>query len=196
MDYTNTGLYRFIYGLYQYRIIWNIATISTITTTTHNTGINERVKRVLYTIYQYLKRYHHFNTTIYHTGQEKHYLPISIAPHTTISHYHRMKGQRQIISSYLNDHDLLNAERYTTDGTIPPYKTTSILQDIILQDKRKHLFQRQRRIYLCRLICFLMHCNEEEKQSIKENHRQRYRTLLNATTSTLHTSIVPTTQDK
>ena len=36
-----------------------------------------------------------------------------------------------------------------------------------------------------------MHCNEEDKQSIKENHRQRYRTLLNATTSTLHTSIVP-----
>ena len=25
-----------------------------------------------------------------------------------------------------------------------------------------------------------MHCNEEDKQSIKENHRQRYRTLLNA----------------
>jgi len=83
MDYTNTGLYRFIYGLYQYRIIWNIATISTITTTTHNTGINERVKRVLYTIYQHLKRYHHFNTTIYHTGQ-KHYLPISIAPHIAL----------------------------------------------------------------------------------------------------------------
>ena len=56
----------------------------------------------------------------------KHYLPISIAPHITISHYHKMKGQRQIISSYLNDHNLLNAERYTTDGTIPPYKTTSI----------------------------------------------------------------------
>ena len=36
-----------------------------------------------------------------------------------------------------------------------------------------------------------MHCNEEEKQSIKENHRQRYRTLLSATTSTLHTSIAP-----
>ena len=154
------------------------------------------MKRVLYTIYQYMKRYNHFNTTIYHTGQEKHYLPISIAPHITISHYHRMKGQRQIISSYLNDHNLLNAERYTTDGTIPPYKTTSIEQDIILQDKRKHLFQRQRRIYLCRLICFLMHCNEEDKQSIKENHRQRYRTLLSATTSTLHTSIVPTTQEK
>ncbi len=120
------------YGLYQYRIIsihiwiiWNIATISTITTTIHNTGINERVKRVLYTIYQQMKRYNHFNTTIYHTGQ-KHYLPISIAPHTTISHYHKMKGQRQIISSYLNDHNLLNAERYTTDETIPPYKTTSI----------------------------------------------------------------------
>ena len=41
-----------------------------------------------------------------------------------------------------------------------------------------------------------MHCNEEDKQSIKENHRQRYRTLLNATTSTLHTSIVPTTQEE
>lgn len=25
-----------------------------------------------------------------------------------------------------------------------------------------------------------MHCNKEDKQSIKENHRQRYRTLLNA----------------
>ena len=38
-----------------------------------------------------------------------------------------------------------------------------------------------------------MHCNEEDKQSIKENHRQRYRTLLNATTSTLHTSTRTTT---
>lgn len=68
-------------------------------------------------------------------------------------------------------------ERYTTDGTIPPYKTTSIEQDIILQDKRKHLYQRQRRIYLCRLICFLMHCNEEDKQSIKrttDNDTGRY----------------------
>ena len=37
-----------------------------------------------------------------------------------------MKGQRQIISSYLNDHNLLNAEQDTTDETIPPYKTTSI----------------------------------------------------------------------
>ena len=90
MDYTNTGLYRFIYGLYQYGIIWNIATISTITTTIHNTGINERVKRGYNTIYQ------------------------------------QMKGQRQIISSYLNDHNLLNAEQDTTDETIPPYKTTSI----------------------------------------------------------------------
>ena len=43
MDYTNTGLYRFIYGLYQYMDYTK----------------NERVKRVLYTIYQYLKRYHH-----------------------------------------------------------------------------------------------------------------------------------------
>ena len=74
------------------------------------------------------ERYNHFNTTIYHTGQERGYkaLSISIAPHITISHYHKMKGQRQIISSYLNDHNLLNAERYTTDETIPPYKTTSI----------------------------------------------------------------------
>jgi len=89
---------------------------------------NERVKRVLYTIYQQMKRYNHFNTTIYHTGQERGYkaLSISIAPHITISHYHKMKGQRQIISSYLNDHNLLNAERYTTDETIAPYKTTSI----------------------------------------------------------------------
>ena len=38
-----------------------------------------------------------------------------------------------------------------------------------------------------------MRCNEEYKQSIKENHRQRYRTLLNATTSTLHTSTRTTT---
>ena len=83
MDYTNTGLYRFIYGLYQYGIIWNIATISTITTTIHNTGINERVKRGYNTIYQQMKRYNHFNTTIYHTGQ-KHYLPISIASHIAL----------------------------------------------------------------------------------------------------------------
>ena len=110
------------YGLYQYRTISIHIWIISIQDYTNN----ERVKRVLYTIYQYLKRYHHFNTTIYHTGQEKHYLPISIAPHTTISHYHKMKGQRQIISSYLNDHNLLNAERYTTDETIAPYKTTSI----------------------------------------------------------------------
>lgn len=113
MDYTNTGLYRFIYGLYQYMDYTN----------------NERVKRVLYTIYQYMKRYNHFNTTTYIQDKNevtKHYLPISIAPHITISHYHKMKGQRQIISSYLNDHNLLNAEQYTTDGTIPPYKTTSI----------------------------------------------------------------------
>ena len=128
-----------------------------------------------------MKRYNHFNTTTYIQDKNevtKHYLPISIAPHITISHYHKMKEQRQIISSCLNDHNLLNAERYTTDETIPPYKTTSIQQDIILQDKRKHLYQRQRRIYLCRLICFLMLCNEEDKQSIKENHRQRYRTIL------------------
>ena len=77
MDYTNTGLYRFIYGLYHIWIIWNIATISTITTTIHNTGINERVKRVLYTIYQQMKRYHHFNTTIYHIGQEQDYKTLS-----------------------------------------------------------------------------------------------------------------------
>ena len=64
-------------------IIWNIATISTITTTIHNTGINERVKRGYNTIYQQMKRYNHFNTTIYHTGQ-KHYLPISIAPHIAL----------------------------------------------------------------------------------------------------------------
>ena len=43
-----------------------------------------------------------------------------------ISHYHKMKGQRQIVSSYLNDYNLLNAEQDTTDETIPPYKTTSI----------------------------------------------------------------------
>lgn len=93
-------------------------------------------------IYQYMKRYNHFNTTTYIQDKNevtKHYLPISIAPHITISHYHKMKEQRQIISSYLNDHNLLNAERYTTDETIPPYKSTSIQQDIILQDKRKHL---------------------------------------------------------
>ena len=44
-----------------------------------------------------------------HYQQIKHYLPISIAPHITISHYHKMKEQRQIISSYLNDHNLFNA---------------------------------------------------------------------------------------
>lgn len=71
------------YGLYHIWIIWNIATISTITTTIHNTGINERVKRGYNTIYQQMKRYNHFNTTIYHTGQ-KHYLPISIAPHIAL----------------------------------------------------------------------------------------------------------------
>lgn len=73
---------------------------------------NERVKRVLYTIYQtcrYNALYKRVKRVLY-----------------TISHYHKMKGQRQIISSYLNDHNLLNAERYTTDETIPPYKTTSI----------------------------------------------------------------------
>ena len=61
MDYTNTGLYRFIYGLYQYMDYTN----------------NERVKRVPYTIYQQMKRYNHFNTTIYHTGQEQDYKTLS-----------------------------------------------------------------------------------------------------------------------
>ena len=49
-----------------------------------------------------------------------------------------------------------------------------------------------------------MHCNEEDKQSIKENHRQRYRTLLNAIyfnsthfNSTNHTGeIIPFNMDK
>lgn len=71
-----------------------------------------------------MKRFNHFNTTIYHTGQ-KHYLPISIAPHIALPQDERTTTNN-IISSYLNDHDLLNAERYTTDETIPPYKTTSI----------------------------------------------------------------------
>ena len=38
-----------------------------------------------------MKRYNHFNTTIYHTGQ-KHYLPISIAPHTTIYNHFNITG--------------------------------------------------------------------------------------------------------
>lgn len=29
-------------------------------------------------------------------------------------------------------------------------------------------------------ICFLMHCNEEYKQSVEEDHLQGYRTTLNA----------------
>lgn len=65
------------YGLYQYRTISIHIWIISIQDYTHN----ERVKRVLYTIYQQMKRYNHFNTTI--TGQ-KHYLPISIAPHITL----------------------------------------------------------------------------------------------------------------
>ena len=47
------------YGLYQYRIISIHIWIISIQDYTNN----ERVKRVLYTIYQHLKRYHHFNTT-------------------------------------------------------------------------------------------------------------------------------------
>lgn len=47
------------YGLYQYRIISIHIWIISIQDYTHN----ERVKRVLYTIYQQMKRYHHFNTT-------------------------------------------------------------------------------------------------------------------------------------
>ena len=86
---------------------------------------NERVKRVLYTIYQQMKRYNHFNTTTHDKKCNAILLTSSPTMHH-ISHYHKMKGQRQIISSYLNDHNLLNAERYTTDETIPPYKTTSI----------------------------------------------------------------------
>ena len=42
---------------------------------------------------------------------------------------------------------------------------------------KESIYQRQRRIYLCRLICFLMHCNEEYKQSIKrttDNDTGRY----------------------
>lgn len=96
------------YGLYQYRTISIHIWIISIQDYTNN----ERVKTS--TIYhisadekiQPLQYYYN------HTGQEKHYLPISIAPHTTISHYHRMKGQRQIISSYFNQHE----------NKIPPMK--------------------------------------------------------------------------
>ena len=70
MDYTNTGLYRFIYGLYQYMDYTN----------------NERVKRVLYTIYQQMKRYNHFNTTIYHTGQKVQCKPTNKQPHNAPYH--------------------------------------------------------------------------------------------------------------
>ena len=47
------------YGLYQYRTISIHIWIISIQDYTHN----ERVKRVLYTIYQQMKRYNHFNTT-------------------------------------------------------------------------------------------------------------------------------------
>lgn len=55
--------------------------------------------------------------------------------HIHDNHHTGETGTRQIISSYLNDHNLLNAERYTTDETIPPYKSTSIQQDIIFKIK-------------------------------------------------------------
>lgn len=74
MDYTNTGLYRFIYGLYQYMDYTN----------------NERVKRVLYTIYQQMKRYNHFNTTIYHTGQKVQCKPTNKQPQN--APYHTTTG--------------------------------------------------------------------------------------------------------
>ena len=61
------------YGLYQYRTISIHIWIISIQDYTHN----ERVKRVLYTIYQQMKRYNHFNTTIYHTGQEQDYKTLS-----------------------------------------------------------------------------------------------------------------------
>lgn len=42
-----------------------------------------------------------------------------------------------------------------------------------------------------------MHCNEEDKQSIKENHRQRYRTLLNAIYfNSIHFNSTITTQEE
>ena len=47
------------YGLYQYRTISIHIWIISIQDYTNN----ERVKRVLYTIYQQMKRYNHFNTT-------------------------------------------------------------------------------------------------------------------------------------
>ena len=157
---------------------------------------NERVKRVLYTIYHKMKGNHPFNTTIYHTGQERGYKTLSTYFNSTTYHHITLPQD----------------ERTTTNNIFTPERPQPIkcrtiyhrwnyttiqnhfnITGIILQDKKKHLFQRQRRIFLCRLICFLMHCNEEDKQSIKENHRQRYRTLLNATTSILHTSTRTTT---
>ena len=155
------------YGLYQYRTISIHIWIISIQDYTHN----ERVKRVLYTIYQQMKRYNHFNTTTH--DKKCNAILLTSSPkmqHNTLPQDERTTTNNIFILQPTR-------ERYTTDGTIPPYKTTSIEQDIILQDKRKHLYQRQRRIYLCRLICFLMHCNEEDKQSIKrttDNDTGRY----------------------
>ena len=113
------------YGLYHIWIIWNITTISTITTTIHNTGINERVKRVLYTIYQQMKRYNHFNTTIYHTGQEQDYKTLSTYFNSTTYHHITLPQDERTTT---NNIFILQPTRGqdTTDGTIPPYKTTSI----------------------------------------------------------------------
>ena len=51
---------------------------------------NERVKRVLYTIYQQMKRYNHFNTTIYHTGQKVQCKPTNKQPQN--APYHTTTG--------------------------------------------------------------------------------------------------------
>ena len=104
MDYTNTGLYRFIYGLYQYMDYIN----------------NERVKRVPYTIYQQMKRYNHFNTTTH----DKKCNAILLTSSPKMQHNTLPQDERTTTNNIF----ILQPTRelYTTDGTIPPYKTTSI----------------------------------------------------------------------
>ena len=97
------------YGLYQYRII----------------PIMNEWKRVPYTIYQQMKRYNHFNTTIYHTGQERGYKALSTYFNSTTYHHITLPQDERTTT---NNIFILQPTRelYTTDGTIPPYKTTSI----------------------------------------------------------------------
>ena len=113
---SETSYKKTTYGLYQYRIISIHIWIISIQDYTHN----ERVKTS--TIYHIAV--HGKDTTTTNKKCNTNLLTSSPTMHHIT--LHRMKGQRQIISSYLNNHNLLNAERYTTDGTIPPYKTTSI----------------------------------------------------------------------